>query len=106
MNVVVRRLKDDPNRVVIHWLIRESDGPIQINGTVIKSTIGAIKIEPSRWRMACNPSLTSTASQRVGADNVLTLHSDDARAVTCPECKATKEWSEMMAYLAELVPAG
>ena len=54
--------------------------------------------------MACNPVLASVAPQKVGADNVLMPHSDDVRAVTCPECRATPEFKAVEAALSELAP--
>lgn len=100
--VVVRLLKDGSGRVRIHYFVRDEAGPIRTPAGVIALTaMGPMSAGGTKGYIACQP---KQESLDVKKDGIIypTPHSDDVRAVTCPECQATAEYKKMADFLAEL----
>lgn len=96
---------DGTGRVCIHLFVRDETAkfqeeftflPVYENGEQVK---GRVAIGPSRGRLACDPSRSFAPELRGGAV-VVTMRSDDPRAVSCPKCIATAEYKEAMFKLA------
>jgi hypothetical protein len=101
--VIIRMLPDKSGRVRIHWFIHEERGPIKTPETVKMTQIGPVRLGGNRGRIACQPAKTDLVPQQKGRDIEPCCHSDDPRAVTCPECMAVPEYREAMDYLGELL---
>ena len=102
--VVVRILQDGTGRVRIHWFCRDESGPIHTPGTSVLTMMGPLPLGGARGRIACQGELGSVMP-RIGDDGQTHLvpHSDDVRAVTCPECRETAIFMAAAARLSELL---
>ena len=97
--VVMKRLKDGSGRCCIHYLVRDDSGPI----TMLDCEIVAMPYKVGgRARIACNKEQNTVTPQERGQEVFQCLRSDDVRAVTCPDCLATKEAKDMLAHYAEM----
>jgi hypothetical protein len=100
-NVVVMRLlppdSTGTRRVRVCWLMQDANGPVQNPGGEIATKAGPITIDGARGRIVCQPKRTSVAPHFDGVETHLCINSDDPRAATCPECKATPEYKSAMA---------
>jgi hypothetical protein len=105
MTTVIRLLKDGTRRVLIHWFCRAPGGAATAANALIPDG-PKVAQGPVRGYIACQKARASLAPQKVGADSEPCTHSDDVRAVTCPDCIATKEFAEMMDVLAQLEDSG
>ena len=107
MNTIIRILPD--GRVRIHWFCRDYNGaatapagliPVMKDGEPVlengkqKFISGAVK-----GFIACNRGQREVTPQYIANTVEVCNHSDDPRAVSCPECLAT---AECQAALAEL----
>lgn len=110
--VELRVLPD--GRVRIHWFMFDQAGPVSLPHGTTKSGVamgGSLPDENgdycSRGRIVCQPQRTSILPEK-GRRGITrpVVHSDDPRAVTCPECQATEEWKAAMANLKELLNVG
>ncbi len=101
--VLVKLLKDGSGRVCIHWFVRDEAGKITTPSSVTTTALGPIALGGVRGRIACMPKLTSVLpTQSKGQINTC-AHSDDVRAVTCPECRATDDYKIASVELGEMV---
>ena len=106
MDVNIRLLPDRSGRVRICWFIRDEKGfagtgdgssaPIETKGGTIGRGPSMIHIEGVQGRIACRPTLMSMQPQVVAGAYQPLVHSDDARAATCPECLATNAYAAQM----------
>lgn len=60
---------------------------------------GQLRPKPMRGRIACNKKLIPHKHKKTDKVINLTLRTDDPRATTCPKCKNTPEYKEMMTKL-------
>ena len=101
---------DGSGRVAIHLFVQDERGPfIEPNALhlVEADTDGGtpqkkLAAWPTRGRLACDPRRTVAPVVR-GNVTTVTPRTDDPRAVTCPRCKASAEYAEIM-YLLESAP--
>lgn len=114
--VNMRLLPDGTGRVRICWLVWDEKGPVTMPTGQVMTPQGPVPVGGSlpapgqapltRARIACDPLLSSVLphSAVVRGQNVtrLVMHSDDPRAVTCPECAATEEYKKAMERYAAL----
>jgi hypothetical protein len=100
-NVVVKILPD--GRVRIHWFIHDSEGPASTPGGSTATARGPIQWPAARGRIACQPKREHITAQYNNGKHYAFVYSDDARAATCPECKATAEYKAMMEQLGEIL---
>lgn len=110
MRVQVKLLKDGSGRVCHHWFERIDEGPMTVPYALHPGRDaggvpdGTLVPGPAKGRIACSPKSTTILPQQRG-DMIFTLpHSDDPRAVTCPECKATAGYKAALAEIESLVP--
>lgn len=101
-HVAVKLLPDKSGRVRIHYFVHTPDGPAQTPGRVAMTAMGPLRLGGSRGKIACQPGLADVTPQAVGGSWHLCCHSDDPRAVTCPECEKTEDYQKAMALLAEV----
>jgi hypothetical protein len=107
MRVVnIRLLPDGSRRVRIHWFIHDERGPAKTPGTIIPTELGPMPLGGAVGRIACAPQQSNILPQKRGGEIHLTIHSDDARAVTCPECMATVEFQKQMQEIEEVLGKG
>lgn len=102
---------DGSGRVCIHLFVQDNYGKFtepcvfhmqdmeDNQGQLVKRLI----TKPTRGRLACDPKKTVDPVTRNGVTTI-TMRSDDARAVTCPKCRKSVEYAQMMALLEENVP--
>jgi len=90
--VNVRLLKDGTGRVCIHWFVRDPQGKIKMPTGEAMSNLGPMQFGGAQGRIACNPNQNTVVPQHVGGNILLCCHSDDVRAVTCPDCQKTAEF--------------
>ncbi len=103
--VVVKMIPNDPERrVCIHWFQRDAAGAAKTPSGELLTKAGPVRVEGVRGRIACQPSRTDVGTKQTGQQYVLMMHTDDARAATCPACQATEAFKAMMAELDALVP--
>ena len=93
---------DGSGRVCIHLFVRDERGPFtephvlyMHSGEDGQSRLAA---KPTRGRLACDPKRTVEPVTRAGVTTV-TMRTDDARAVTCLKCIASKDYVGMMSRL-------
>jgi hypothetical protein len=60
-------------------------------------------IQGAQGYIACNKRQNTVLPQQQGDRTLLCCHTNEARAVTCPECQKTPEWTKMMAIYEDLV---
>ena len=97
---------DGSGRVCIHLFVQDKAGPIvethvihpklDNNGNMV-----GLMTKPTRGRLACSATRTVDPVERNGVTSV-TLRSDDPRAITCPKCKASRYYTEMMEQITKL----
>lgn len=103
---------DGSGRVCIHLFV-QGEGPatytephvlhpaVDEHGQPVR---GQLEARPTRGRLACGTPPTASrppaGSPRGGSIRVV-HRTDDPRAVTCPRCKATEAYKEMMARAGE-----
>ena len=104
MNVIPGQPVDGSGQVCIHLFLQDERGPfvephalhpVVRDGEVVKQEVQA---KPTRGRLACSKTRLAAPVTRNGV-TTLTPRTDDPRAVTCPKCKATDEYTEMMQLL-------
>lgn len=99
---------DGSGKVCIHLFVQDPDGlvvephavlPVFENGAQVKQKTSC---GPAHGRIACNPKIMNV--QPVIRGNVTTLfhRTDDPRAVSCPKCKASKDYEAMIAKMKAL----
>lgn len=103
MSVLPGEPTDGSGRVCIHLFIKDEKGPFvephvlhekrDEQGEVIK---GELVAKPARGRLACDPR-KQVASVIKGNAIHITLRSDSPGAVSCPKCKMSKYYRDMMA---------
>ena len=95
----VKMLPDKSGRVLIHWLQEGVEGgtayPIKIQGhPQLRAQCGQSVVINAR--IACNPKQNSVNPQHRGQEVFMCMHSNDVRAVTCPQCLATVDAVELL----------
>lgn len=92
---------DGTGRICIHLFVQDPKGcfvephalhPVYENGVQVKQRLEA---KPTRGRLACDPKRNPKPVTQ-GNVTTITSRTDDPRAVTCPKCKASKDYQEMM----------
>lgn len=88
---------DGSGRTSIHLFVRDANGPLMdthvlhpvhdADGNIIPQRLEA---KPTRGRLACNT--------HKGKDIVL-IHTDDPRAVTCTRCQASSDYRKTLDLL-------
>lgn len=101
--VEIKILPDGTGRVRIHWFQVLDGGPIKMPSGTIETQYGPLIHVGPPGRIACQPERTSVLPQEQNGVTLLTCHSDEPRAVTCPECMATPEFKIAMQKIAELL---
>ena len=101
--VEIKVLPNDRSRVRIHYFARHDAGPIRQPGQTQQTPLGQVKLGYGVGHIACMPQRKDILPKVEGGVTKIVPHSDDPRAVTCPECMATDEFNAHMARLAELL---
>lgn len=94
---------DGTGRVCIHLLVPDERGPfmsphmlyleqVQVEGGKL---VKRLMTKPTRCRLACDPRRTVRPAARGGVVTV-TMRTDDPRGATCPKCRATDAYKQMM----------
>ena len=102
--VVIRLLPDGSGRVRIHYFVHDPKGPVTTPSGAVMTALGPMKLGGVVGRIACQPQMASVTPKVVKGELQPTVHSDDPRAVTCPECQASSEYLTTMNVLAHTVP--
>lgn len=102
MQTVIRVLKD--GRVRIHFFARDDAGPVTTPSAVVPTSMGLISLGGAKGFIACEPRRQSV-SPELGPGNRVTpcCHTDEPRAVTCPECLETETYKKAMAQIADIL---
>lgn len=104
MGVLPGEPLDGRGRVCVHLFVQDERGPfvdphvlhpVIENGAPVKQKVQA---KPTRGRLACDSRRSVAPVTRNGVTTV-TVRTDDPRSVSCPKCKATPEYTAMMAAL-------
>lgn len=102
---------DGTGIVCIHLFVQDVCGPFvetHVLFPVIENGVQVKKIQVgrARGRLACDPRRTVAPRSRRSKDGktfteavTVTPRTDDPRAVTCPACKASTFWHDLMARL-------
>jgi len=101
--IVIRLLPDGSGRVRIHWFERCDDGPIETLQRSEPTPIGPLRLGGAKGRIACRPEQKSLSQTTREGQYQPTVHSDDVRAVTCPECQATEAYKKTVQDLADIL---
>src|SRR5438876_1374472 len=101
--VVVRLLPDGSGRVRIHWFERLDNGPVKTPEGEVMTNLGPMVFGGVSGRIACAPKMTNVSPQMVDGRANLVCHSDEVRAVTCPQCMETEEFKKAMEEIRLLV---
>lgn len=95
---------DGTGRVCIHLVVPYERGPFVQNHMLYLEEgqdeegrrTRQLVHKPTRCRLACNPERNPKPHTRNGITTI-TMHTDDTRAVTCPKCLASEDYSRMTA---------
>lgn len=97
---------DGTGKICIHLLVPDENGPFvqkhmlyleegkDENGQRTRQLIN----KPTRCRLACDPK-RNAKPQTKNSITTITMHTDDTRAVTCPKCLASGDYSRLEALL-------
>jgi hypothetical protein len=105
--VNVKLLPDKSGRVMIHWFMWDEAGPIELTQAPVMTANGPMVVGgnvvtgETKGRIACNPALKDLIPRAVGGIGQLCVHSDDPRAVTCPDCKKVPEFAALIQEYSE-----
>ncbi len=94
--VTVKLLPDGSGRVRIHWLELREDGPVKTPEGTVPTSQGPIRMGGAVGRIACAPRQKKVGAVTEKGETSLVVHSDDPRAVTCPECQEKEEYKAAM----------
>lgn len=106
MSVLPGEPLDGSGRVCIHLFVQDERGPF-VEPHVLhmeETEIGddhrkkQLVAKATRGRLACDPKRTVALVKRQG-DITVTMRTDDPRAVTCPKCKASGDYTRIMDLL-------
>jgi hypothetical protein len=102
---------DGSGRVCVHLFVRDEAGPF-VEPHVLRQKVdesgepvkGQLVASPTRGRLACDPrrQVAPVARGQDGKGRLLTkvtMRTDDPRAVSCPRCKASRDYADMMAKM-------
>lgn len=104
MRVLPGEPTDGSGRVCIHLFVQDATGPIvephvlhpvMKDGEQVKQEVEA---KSTRGRLACDRRRLAAPTTHRGV-TTLTHRTDDPRAVTCPRCKESIEYADMMRKL-------
>lgn len=99
--VCLRTLDDGTNRVCIHWLISDPNGPVDTRKGCTPHLLDGSIVATTRGRIACNPKQTTVRAQEVGDKILVCSHTADVRAATCPKCLESPEALELLKKYSE-----
>lgn len=95
---------DGSGKVAIHLFVRDPNGPF-VEPHVLYPVMDdngqpgpGLTARATRGRLACDPRRTVAPVVRGGVTTV-TIRSDDPRAVTCPKCMASKDYTDLMTQI-------
>jgi hypothetical protein len=91
---------DGTGRVRIHHFVRDGAGPVRLPARVEPTPAGPLRLGGGVGKIACRPALADVDRVAGGVARPV-LFSDDPRAVTCPECRATEDYQKAQARLGE-----
>jgi len=100
--VQIQLLKDGTGRIRIHYFHKDDQGPAFTPAVTLRSSIGPVRAGGVKGRIACQPTLSIVTPQVTVHEVKPLVHSDDPRAVTCPECRASDLWKKAMEEEGEL----
>lgn len=101
--VEVKVLPGGQRRVRIHYFVRDPEGPVRLPGKEQATPFGLVRLGYGVGRIACQPARENILPRVEAGVMRVVPHSDDPRAVSCPECQATAQYAEHMNRLAELL---
>ncbi len=101
--VLIRLLPDRSGRVRIHWFERTADGPVQTQANSVQTALGTVKLGGAKGRIACQPARKEVTPSLIGSEWEPCVHSDDPRAVTCPECMGKDGFKAAMQELKDIL---
>lgn len=100
---------DGTGQVCIHLFIKDESGPFTephvlhpAMDDVGQPIQGQLVARPTRGRLACDRRRLVAPVTR-GNMTTITSHTDDPRAATCPKCKASQDYAQMMTKFTEEV---
>lgn len=93
-----------PGSVRIHYFVHDEAGPIEMPSDMAMTAFGPITLGGSKGRIACQPTLKveDVLPKLKGGFTHLFQHSDEARAVTCPDCCRSDDYKSTMQALDDL----
>jgi hypothetical protein len=92
---------DGTGKVCIHLFVQDERGPfvepcvlhpMVENGEVVN---GKVVSRPTRGRLACDPKRGVAPVVKNGVTTI-TMRTDSPEAVTCPKCRASRDYADMM----------
>ncbi len=97
MSVLPGQPTDGSGRVCVHLFVRDPSGPITEPNVLYLADEpdehgNRLRARPERGRLACDRNRRVTQVVRNGA-TVVTMRTDDYRAVTCPRCIASADYA-------------
>jgi len=92
VGVEIKVLKD--KRIRIHWFVDDDKGPIRTaqSDPIVHPGLGTVVLGGAVGYIACQPTRQTLTSPIVNGRLQPCPCSREITAVTCPECKATKEF--------------
>lgn len=101
MKVLPGEPLDGSGRVCIHLFVQDEVGPftepcalhmaeVEVEGQ--ERPVKQLVARPTRGRLACDPKRTADPVTR-NSVTTITMRTDDARAVTCPKCRRSSDYT-------------
>jgi hypothetical protein len=96
MNVLAGEPTDGSGKVCIHLFVRDETGEF-VEPHVLHPAAepGKVIAKPTRGRLACDPKRNPATMMR-GNVTIVTPHTDDPRAATCPKCQASPDYANLL----------
>jgi hypothetical protein len=103
MQTLIKLLPDGSGKVRLHYFVHDDKGPIKTPTGTVMTALGPVTMGGVMGYVACQPRRTEITPEIRQNVVVPVPHTNEARAVTCPECKETVAWKETMKLLEDLV---
>ena len=90
--------KDGSGKVCIHLFVPDDRGPFIEPSVTCLDAENRLSVKSTRGRLACDPKRTVAQVTKGGVTTVV-MRTGDPRAATCPKCKASAVYADMMSQI-------
>lgn len=85
-------------QICIHLFVPDEQGTFVESSVTCLDAENRLSVKSTRGRLACDPKRTVAQVTKNGVTTVV-MRTGDPRAVTCPKCKASAVYADMMSQI-------